>query len=56
MGEGSQIGSGAIILPKVTIGAAALVAPGAVVARDVPDGGFAGGNPARILARPPATD
>jgi len=53
MGEASQVGAGAVILPKVRIGAGALVAPGAVVARDVPDRGFAAGNPARIQASPP---
>jgi hypothetical protein len=51
IGEGSQVGAGAVILPRVQIGAGALVAAGAVVTRDVPDGGFAAGNPARVLAR-----
>jgi acetyltransferase-like isoleucine patch superfamily enzyme len=54
IGESSQVGAGAIILPKVRIGADALIAPGAVVARDVPNHGFAAGNPARIQVRPPA--
>lgn len=53
IGNASQIGAGAIILPKVTIGAGALVAPGAVVSRDMPDGSFAAGNPARITMRRP---
>jgi carbonic anhydrase/acetyltransferase-like protein (isoleucine patch superfamily) len=54
VGEASQVGAGAVILPKVRIGVGALIAPGAVVARDVPDHGFAAGNPARIQAPPPA--
>ena len=52
VGDDSLIGAGAVILPKVRIGAAAIVAPGAVVTRDVPDRGFAAGNPARTLVRP----
>lgn len=48
IGEGSRIGSGAVVLPKMTIGSGAVIAAGAVVGRDVPDGGFAAGNPARI--------
>jgi sugar O-acyltransferase (sialic acid O-acetyltransferase NeuD family) len=51
IGEGSVIGAGAIILPKITVGAGATIAAGAVVGRDVSDGGFAAGNPARVLAR-----
>lgn len=53
VGESAQIGAGAIILPKVMIGGGVMVAGGAVVAGDVPAGGFAAGNPARILARRP---
>ncbi len=53
VGEDALIGAGAVILPKVSIGAGAHIAPGAVVARDVPAGGFAAGNPARILPSPP---
>jgi sugar O-acyltransferase (sialic acid O-acetyltransferase NeuD family) len=52
VGESAQVGAGAVILPKVRIGSGALIAPGAVVTRDVPDDGFAAGNPARVQARP----
>lgn len=55
IGDDSLIGAGSVILPKIRIGSGVLVAPGAVVSRDVPDGGFVAGNPARILARPPAS-
>jgi len=54
VGDEAMVGAGAVILPQVRIGAGAVVAPGAVVARDVPDGGFAAGNPARISTRSPA--
>lgn len=42
------IGSGAIILPGVTIGDDAIIGAGSVVTRDVPPGATALGNPARI--------
>jgi acetyltransferase-like isoleucine patch superfamily enzyme len=43
------IGTGAILLSGVTIGEGAVVGAGAVVTRDVPAGGIAVGNPARII-------
>lgn len=43
------IGSGAIILPGVTIGRGAVVAAGAVVHRDVRAGTVVGGVPARFI-------
>jgi UDP-2-acetamido-3-amino-2,3-dideoxy-glucuronate N-acetyltransferase len=46
---GASIGSGAVILAGVTIGAHALVGAGAVVTRDVPPGATVVGNPARIV-------
>lgn len=45
--EGAAIGSGALILGGVTIGARALVGAGAVVTRDVPAGETVAGVPAR---------
>jgi len=45
------IGSRATILPGVTIGRGAVVAAGAVVARDVPPYCVAGGVPARVIGR-----
>ena len=47
----AAIGTGAIILPGVTIGEAALVGAGAVVTMDVPDGAVVVGNPAKVLRR-----
>ena len=40
------IGTGAIVLPGITVGEKALVAAGAVVSRDVPEGATVIGNPA----------
>ena len=44
----AAVGSGAVILGGVTIGAAALVGAGAVVTRDVKPGAVVVGNPARL--------
>jgi acetyltransferase-like isoleucine patch superfamily enzyme len=49
--KGASIGSGAVILCGVTIGARALVGAGAVVARDVADDAVVTGVPARVHAR-----
>jgi UDP-2-acetamido-3-amino-2,3-dideoxy-glucuronate N-acetyltransferase len=45
--DGASIGSGAVVLGGVTVGADALVAAGAVVTRDVEPGTTVVGNPAR---------
>lgn len=45
--RGAAIGSGAVILAGLRIGAAALVGAGAVVTRDVPSRTIVAGNPAR---------
>jgi UDP-2-acetamido-3-amino-2,3-dideoxy-glucuronate N-acetyltransferase len=47
--DGASIGSGAVILGGVTVGADALVGAGAVVTRDVAPGAVVAGNPARPL-------
>ena len=44
----ASIGSGAVIMCGVTIGEGAMVGAGAVVTRDVPDGGLVAGVPARL--------
>jgi UDP-2-acetamido-3-amino-2,3-dideoxy-glucuronate N-acetyltransferase len=47
--RGASLGSGAVILGGVRIGAEALVGAGAVVTRDVEPGATVAGNPARPL-------
>jgi acetyltransferase-like isoleucine patch superfamily enzyme len=46
---GASIGTGATILPRVTIGEHAMVGAGSVVTRNVPPRTIAWGNPARVL-------
>ena len=50
IGRNVWIGSGAIILPGVTVGEDAVIGAGTVVTRDVPAGTTVAGNPARPLA------
>jgi acetyltransferase-like isoleucine patch superfamily enzyme len=47
--RGASIGSGAVVMCGVTIGAAAMVGAGAVVTRDVPSGTTVAGVPARVI-------
>lgn len=49
IGRKVWIGSGAVVLPGVTIGDNAVIAAGAVVTRDVPPGTIAGGVPAKRI-------
>lgn len=46
--DGASIGSGAVVLPGLTIGRHAMVGAGAVVTRSVPPNAIVTGNPARI--------
>lgn len=46
----AAVGTGAVILPGVTIGERAVVGAGAVVTRDVPAGVVVVGNPARVVS------
>lgn len=46
---GASIGTGAIILPNLTIGRFAMIGAGAVVTRDVPDHGLVVSIPARLV-------
>lgn len=45
----AAVGSGAVILPGVTVGTGAVVGAGAVVTKNVPDGAIVVGNPAAIV-------
>jgi len=49
--RGSYIGTGAIILPGVTIGKQSVVGAGAVVTKHVADGVMVAGVPARVIKR-----
>jgi phosphonate metabolism protein (transferase hexapeptide repeat family) len=49
IGHDVWIGHGAIVLPRRTLGAGAVIAAGAVVTKDVPDYAIVAGNPARII-------
>jgi acetyltransferase-like isoleucine patch superfamily enzyme len=49
--KGASIGSGAVIMCGVTVGARALVGAGAVVTHDVPDDAVVAGVPARVRAQ-----
>jgi UDP-2-acetamido-3-amino-2,3-dideoxy-glucuronate N-acetyltransferase len=47
---GASLGSGVVVLGGVRIGAGALIGAGAVLTRDVPEGDWVAGVPARSLA------
>lgn len=49
--KGCWIGTGAVILPGVTVGRNAVVGPNSVLHKDVPDYGMAYGNPAKVVTR-----
>jgi len=51
IGAGSRLGARSIIMPGVTVGEACVVAPGAVVTKDVPANSYAIGNPAQFTAQ-----
>lgn len=48
IGARTHLGARSIVMPGVTIGADCIVAPGAVVIRDMPPRSYALGNPATI--------
>jgi acetyltransferase-like isoleucine patch superfamily enzyme len=56
IGDGTDLGVGAVILPGVTVGRGVQVGAGAVVADDLPDFAVAAGVPARILRYRTARD
>ena len=47
--DGAWIGEGAVVMPGVCIGRAAIIGANAVVTRDVPAGAVVGGIPARVI-------
>ncbi|MFG3597869.1 sugar O-acetyltransferase [Bradyrhizobium sp. RDI18] len=49
IGSDVWVGGGAIILPGVRIGSRAVIGAGSIVARDIPVGVFAAGNPCRAV-------
>ena len=49
IGSDVWVGGGAIILPGVRIGSAAVIGAGSVVSRDIPGGVLAAGNPCRVI-------
>lgn len=49
--RGAKLCSHSVILGGITVGVEAIVAPGAVVIKDVPDGMIAAGVPARIIGK-----
>jgi acetyltransferase-like isoleucine patch superfamily enzyme len=49
IGDDAWVGDSAIVLDGVTVGAGAVIGAGSVVTRDVPPGGVAVGNPARVI-------
>ena len=53
IGEEAFVGAGAVLLPRITVGAGATVAAGAVVTRDVEPGATVLGVPARPAAGTP---
>lgn len=53
--DGASVGLGAVLLPGVRIGKNAIVAAGAIVTRDVPDGACVMGRPARLHALSPSS-
>lgn len=51
IGDGTFLGTGAMVLPGVEIGVRCLIGAGAVVTESVPDNSVVGGNPARVIRR-----
>jgi maltose O-acetyltransferase len=51
IGDDCWIGSRAVIMPGVTIGAGTVIGPGAVVTRDVEGGVLAAGNPCQVIKK-----
>ena len=51
IGDNTQIGAGAIILPGITIGNNSIIGAGSIVTKNVPAGVICAGNPARVIRK-----
>ena len=51
IGKRVWIGSGAIVLPGVTIGDNSVIGAGSVVTKDIPDNVLAFGNPCKVIKK-----
>ena len=49
VGEGTQVGAGAVVIPNIKIGKWCTIGAGSVVVRDIPDGAKVVGNPGRVI-------
>ncbi|MFN8051608.1 MAG: serine O-acetyltransferase [Acidimicrobiales bacterium] len=56
LGNGVDVGAGAVIIGPITIGDGAVIGANAVVTSDVPAGALAVGVPARIVERTPSAE
>jgi serine O-acetyltransferase len=52
LGKGVNVGAGAVVLGRITVGDGAAIAANAVVLTDVPAGATVGGVPAKVLKSP----
>ncbi|SDX06833.1 sugar O-acetyltransferase [Nitrosomonas communis] len=53
IGADVWVGGGALILAGVRIGSRTIIGAGSVVARDIPEGVLAAGNPCRVIREVP---
>lgn len=53
LGNGVEVGAGAVIMGAITVGDGVRIGPNAVVMRNVPAGAIVAAPPARIMAPPP---
>ncbi|MEW9891754.1 MAG: CatB-related O-acetyltransferase [Candidatus Symbiodolus clandestinus] len=51
IGHDSWIGTGALILPGITLGNGSIIGSGSVVTKDIPPYTFAAGNPAKVISQ-----
>lgn len=56
IGDGVQIGAGAVIVGNIVVGEGAVIGANAVVTKDVPPGAVMGGIPARIIRMKPVLE